>query len=171
MKKLLLSFLPILVAFMLVGSPSVGIAQTTDGDFQNALNQLRTERQAFKDAKADERNQAAEERGATAQARREAAQQKRAEAQQRMETKRKEVLLKLVDIQECGVALYNPFFSRSFILVITVLTFSFNFFATSFTWYLPSFFMALRIFFWVSSIFSISGLPPKTNSFLRSLER
>lgn len=99
MKKLLLSFLPILVAFMIVGSPSVGIAQTTDGDFQNALNQLRTERQAFKDAKADERNQAAEERGATAQAKREAAQQKRAEAQQRMETKRKAVLLKLVDIQ------------------------------------------------------------------------
>lgn len=99
MKKLLLSFLPILVAFMLAGSPSVGIAQTTDGDFQNALTQLRAERQAFKEAKAEERNQAAEERGATVQARKEAAQQKRAEAQQRMETKRKEVLLKLVDIQ------------------------------------------------------------------------
>lgn len=99
MKKLLLSFLPVIVALVLVGSPSVGIAQTTDGDFQNALTQLRAERQAFKDAKAEEKNKAAEERQATAQAKREAAQQKRAEAQQKMETQKKAVLLKLVDIQ------------------------------------------------------------------------
>lgn len=77
----------------------MGVAQTTDGDFQNALNQLRAERQAFKDAHDEERNQVAEERGATAQARREAAKQKQEEARQKMETKRKEILLKLVDIQ------------------------------------------------------------------------
>lgn len=89
MKKLLLSFLPILIAFMLVGSPLVGVAQTTGGDFQNALIQLRAERQSFKDAKAEESNQI----------RREVAKQKQEEARQTMETKRKEVLLKLVDIQ------------------------------------------------------------------------
>lgn len=99
MKNLLLSFLPILIAFVLIASPSVGIAQTTDADFQNALSQLRQSRKDFKSAKAQEANGASEVGKAKGQAQREAAQQKREEARQRMETKRKEVLLKLVDIQ------------------------------------------------------------------------
>lgn len=100
MKKLLLSFLPVIViALVLAGSPSAGIAQTADGDFQNALNQLRQSRQSFKDAKAQEKSDAAEEGKAKGQVQREAAQQKRTEAQTRMENKRKEVLLKLVDNQ------------------------------------------------------------------------
>lgn len=99
MKKLLLSFLPVLVALVLVVSPSVGFGQATDDDVQNALNQLRQSRQAFKDAKAQEKNEQAEVGKAKGQAQREAAEQKREQAQQRMEDKRKEVLLKLVDIQ------------------------------------------------------------------------
>lgn len=99
MKKLLLSFLPVLVAFVLVGSPLVGVAQTTDGDFQNALNQLRQSRQDFKNEKAKEANETSEVGKAKGQAQREAAEQRREEARKRMEDKRKELLLKLVDIQ------------------------------------------------------------------------
>lgn len=99
MKKLLLLLLPVLVAFVFAGLPSVGIAQTTDGDFQNALNQLRDSRQVFKDVKAQEKSDAAEVSRAKVEALRAAAEQRRAEAQKRMEDKRKEILLKLVDIQ------------------------------------------------------------------------
>lgn len=99
MKKLLLSFLPAMIAFVLILSPSVGIAQTTDDDFQNDLTQLRQSRKGFKDAKAEERNEASQEGKAKGQAKREAAQQKREAARRKMEDKRKETLLRLVDIQ------------------------------------------------------------------------
>ena len=99
MKKLLLSFLPALIAFVLVVSPLAGLAQTTDEDFQNAISQLRESRQGFKDAKAQEINEASQEIRAQGQAQREAAQQRRAVAQQKREEKRKETLLHLVDIQ------------------------------------------------------------------------
>ena len=99
MKKLLLPFLLIAVSFALIGSPSVGVAQNTDDDFQDALTQLRAERQAFKDARAEERAKASEEGKARGQAKREEAQQKREEARQKREDKRKETLLRLVDIQ------------------------------------------------------------------------
>ena len=99
MKKLLLSFLPALIAFVLVVSPLAGLAQTTDEDFKNAISQLRDSRQGFKDARAQERNEASQEGRAKGQAQREAAQQRRAAAQGKMEEKRKETLLRLVDIQ------------------------------------------------------------------------
>ena len=99
MKKLLLSSLPVLIVFVLIGSPSVGFGQTTDADFQNALNQLRESRQGFKDAKAEEKNEASQEGKAKGQAQREAAKQKREEAKKKMEERRKEVLLRLIDIQ------------------------------------------------------------------------
>ncbi len=99
MKKLLLLLVPVVISVMFAGIPSVGVAQTTDTDLQNALTQLRQSRQDFKDSKAQEVNAASEEGGAKGQAARQAAQQKRAEAQKRMEEKRKEVLLGLVDIQ------------------------------------------------------------------------
>lgn len=99
MKKLLLLSLPVLIVFVLIGMPSVSFSQVTDTDFQNALNQLRQSRQGFKDAKAEEKNEASQEGKAKGQAQREAAQQKREAAQQKMEEKRKEVLLHLIDIQ------------------------------------------------------------------------
>ena len=99
MKKLLLSFLPAMIAFVLIWSPSVGIAQAPDDDFQNALTKIRESRKGFKEAKAEERNEASQEGKAKGQAKREAAQQKREAARQRMEDKRKETLLRLVDIQ------------------------------------------------------------------------
>jgi len=113
MKKILLSFFPVLVAVVLTGSPSVGIAQATpeaiplsrdaagqaDGDFSNALNQLRQSRQDFKSEKTKEANETAEVGKAKSQVQREAAELKREQARTRMEDKRKEVLLKLVDIQ------------------------------------------------------------------------
>jgi len=99
MKKLLLSFLPALIALVLVVSPLASLAQTTDEDFQNAVRQLRESRQGFKDARAQERNEASQESKAKGQAQREAVQQRRAAAQGKMEEKRKETLLRLVDIQ------------------------------------------------------------------------
>lgn len=99
MKKLLLSFLSALIALVLVVSPLTGLAQTTDEDFQNAVGKLRAARQAFKDAKTQEINEASQESRAQGQALREAAQQRRAAAQERMEERRKETLLRLVDIQ------------------------------------------------------------------------
>lgn len=99
MKKLSLLLVPVVISMMLAGTPSVGVAQTTDTDLQNALTQLRQSRQDFKDGKAQEVNAASEEGRAKGQAARQAAQQKRAEAQKRMEEKRKEVLVRLVDIQ------------------------------------------------------------------------
>ncbi|MCP6719523.1 MAG: hypothetical protein KJI71_04845 [Patescibacteria group bacterium] len=99
MKKLLISILSALIAFGFVVSPSVGIAQTTDVDFQNALNQLRESRKAFKDSKAEEANEAEQEGKAKGQAQREAAQQRKEAARQKMEDKRKETLLRLIDIR------------------------------------------------------------------------
>lgn len=99
MKKLSLLLVPVVISVMLAGTPSVGVAQTTDTDLQNALTQLRQSRQDFKDSKAREVNAASEEGRAQGQAARQAAQQKRAEAQKRMEEKRQEVLVRVVDIQ------------------------------------------------------------------------
>jgi hypothetical protein len=112
MKKLSFLLVLVVISMMFVKTPSVGVAQTTpnqparagatgqaDTDLQNALTQLRQSRQDFKDNKAQEVNAASEEGRAKVQAVRQAAQQKRAEAQKRMEEKRKEVLLRLVDIQ------------------------------------------------------------------------
>ena len=99
MKRLFKLFLAATVAFVLVSSPSVGIAQTTDADFQNALNQVRQSRQAFRDAKTQEANEDAEISRAQGQAQREAAQQRREAARERKEEKRKEVLLRLIDIR------------------------------------------------------------------------
>ena len=98
MKKLL-PVLPALIALVLIVSPLTGLAQTTDEDFQNAVSQLRESRQGFKDARAQEINEASQEGRAKGQAQREAAQQRRATAQEKMEEKRKETLLRLVDIQ------------------------------------------------------------------------
>lgn len=111
-KKLSLLLVPAVISVMLAGTPSMGVAQTTpnqpagasatgqaDTDLQNALTQLRQSRQDFKGSKAQEVNAASEEGGAKGQAARQAAQQKRAEAQKRMEEKRKEVLVRLLDIQ------------------------------------------------------------------------
>lgn len=99
MKKLLVLFSPLFVAFVLAGLPSVGIAQASDADFQGALTQLRQVRQNFKNEKAKETNETSEIGKAKSQTAREAAQQRREEARQKMETRRKETLLKLVDIQ------------------------------------------------------------------------
>ena len=99
MKKLVFLLLPVLVLLFLAGYASVGIAKTTDTDFQNALDQLRQSRQSFRDNKTQEANEAIEEGRAKVQAQREAAKQRREEARTRMEEKRKEVLAKLVDLQ------------------------------------------------------------------------
>ncbi|MDO8265036.1 MAG: hypothetical protein Q7T34_01540 [Candidatus Parcubacteria bacterium] len=99
MKKILQSILPLIIAFVLAGYSSVGIAQTTDEDVQNTLNQMRQSRQEFKNAKAQEASEAAGVGKAKGEAQRLVAQEKRETAQQRMEEKRKEVLLKLFDIQ------------------------------------------------------------------------
>lgn len=97
MKKLVFVFLPVLAVSFLYAS--VGVAQTADADFKNALDQLRQSRQDFKDSKAQEGSATAEEDKAKNQAARQVAWQKRAEAQKQMEDKRKEALTKLVDIQ------------------------------------------------------------------------
>lgn len=99
MKRLLKLFLATIVALVLVSSPSVGVAQTTDADVQDALNQVRKSKQEFKDAKVQETAEAAEIGKAKGQVQRDAAQQRREEARQRMEDKRKETLLKLIDLQ------------------------------------------------------------------------
>jgi hypothetical protein len=111
-KKLSLLLVPVVISVMLAGTPLAGVAQTTanqpagvgvavqaDTDLQNALTRLRQSRQDFKDSKAREVNAASEESSAKGQVARFAAQQKRAEARKRTEEKRKEVLLRLVDIQ------------------------------------------------------------------------
>ena len=99
MKKILLFTLPLIVAFALAGYSHFSFAQTTDEDVENALNQVRQSRQEFKNAKAQEVSEAAEVGKAKGQAQREAAQQRREAAKQKMEEKRKEVLLRLVDVQ------------------------------------------------------------------------
>ena len=99
MKRLSKLFLPAIVALVLVSSPSVGIAQTTDADVQDALNKVRQSRQEFKDSKTQETNEAAEAGRAQGQAQRDAAQQRREAAQLKMEDKRKETLTRLVDLQ------------------------------------------------------------------------
>lgn len=96
MKKILFSSLSLLVAF----SFAVGVmAQTGDTDFRNSLDQLRQERQEFKDAKAQERNEASQARTEATQARRDAAEARRVAATTKMEEKRKTTLLRLVDVQ------------------------------------------------------------------------
>jgi len=101
MKKLLLPFFPALIALVLVGLPVTSVANGDEGgdDFDNALHQLRDSRQAFKDAKAEEASEASQARRETAQARKAAAEQRREDAGKKMEEKRKETLLRLVDIQ------------------------------------------------------------------------
>lgn len=96
MKKILFSLLSLLVVF----SFAAGVmAQTGDTDLRNSLDQLRQERQEFKDAKAQERNEASQARTEVTQSRRDAAEARRAAAATRMEGKRKATLLRLVDVQ------------------------------------------------------------------------
>lgn len=90
MKKILISVLPLLVVFVLVGPSAMAVGQTTttatsDADFQNALNQIRESRQTFKEVKAQKTS--------------ETTKAGKAKVQAKIEEKRKEVLLKLVDIQ------------------------------------------------------------------------
>lgn len=96
MKKILFSFLSLFIAFGFVAGV---MAQTSDTDFQNALDQLRSARQEFKDAKAQERSEASQVRTEASQARRAAAEARREQASQRMEERRKATLLRLVDVQ------------------------------------------------------------------------
>lgn len=96
MKKILISILSLGVAFVLTGPSTIAVS---DADFQNAFNQIKESRQTFKEAKAQEANEAGQVGKAKNQAQREAAQQRREAARQKIEEKRKEVLLRLVDIQ------------------------------------------------------------------------
>jgi len=77
MKKTSFLIVTALVAFVFAGLASIAIAQNSDQDFNNALNRLRESRQEFKDARAEKRDEA---RGI-------------------MEEKRKQTLLRLIDIQ------------------------------------------------------------------------
>ena len=99
MKKLLLLFLPVVMAFVLAGLPLQSTAQTSDEDFGSAVEQFRQSRQALRDARAQEASEASQAGKAGVQAQRDLAEQRREEAGQRMEEKRKEVLSRLLDIQ------------------------------------------------------------------------
>lgn len=99
MKKILLSILPLIIVSLLAGYAQFGFAQTNDVNLDDDLNKIRASRQEFKDAKAQEAGGAAEASKANSLAQRETAQRKRDAAKQKMEEKRKEVLLKLIDIQ------------------------------------------------------------------------
>lgn len=99
MKKLFLFFLPVLVLFALAGLPLESTAQTSDEDFAGVVEQFRKSRQTLRDARAQEASETAELGKAKGQGQRDLAEQRRQEARQQMEEKRKEVLLRLLDIQ------------------------------------------------------------------------
>jgi hypothetical protein len=99
MKKTKLSILSLAIIAVLAGLASVGIAQTTDADFENSLNQLRQERQAFRDAKKQEEAEKKQGAKEKEQEKRQQAEQLRAEAEKKRDEKRKTVLLRLIDIQ------------------------------------------------------------------------
>lgn len=98
MKKLS-TFLSTAVVFSLLVVPTLTSAQPADRDFNKDLDELRSARQELKETKVQEAQERAAELSETVEARKEAAMQRKEEAQERMETKRKEVLLKLIDIQ------------------------------------------------------------------------
>jgi hypothetical protein len=99
MKKIKLSILLLAIIAVLTGSSSVGIAQTADIDLENSIGQLRQERQAFKDAKKQEEAEKQQAIKEKIQDKRQQAEQRRVEAENKRETKRKAVLLSLIDIQ------------------------------------------------------------------------
>lgn len=91
----------------LVGSPLVGLAAQTvtsgvdaaKAGVKQELDELKAAREAFKETRtqeAKERETAAKEK---VEARRKTAEEKRAEAEKRREEQRKEVLLRLIDVQ------------------------------------------------------------------------
>lgn len=105
MKKLSLLIFPMLVAFLLFGlSPRIfavvdNTPATTDESFQQSLDQVHQSRQEFKEARAREANEAAQIGKAKSQALRDAARQRQDEARMKMEEKRKETLLRLIELQ------------------------------------------------------------------------
>lgn len=89
----------------LVGSPVLALAQVPTGvsDAKSALRKelqdLKTAREAFKDAKTTEAKERAEEARAKVESAKKTAETKRTEAEKRKEEQRKKVLLRLIEVQ------------------------------------------------------------------------
>lgn len=99
MKQSLQKFLQILISLALLGSPLAAAAHSPASDLEDALSHLRESRQSLREAKSKEANEAAAAGKGRGEAQRQATQQRREVARQRQEEKRKEVLLRLVDLQ------------------------------------------------------------------------
>lgn len=87
------------VSAIFAGVASVSIAQTDGAALQNSLNQLKLERKAFKDEKANEANERKLAASEKSRAKRQEAEARRADAELNMEEKRKIVLLRLIEVQ------------------------------------------------------------------------
>ena len=102
-----LSLVSLVVSLSVIVAPSIVVAENSSttaiknikSETKDALEQMRKERQNFKDAKAQEVKAKSEEVKSKIQAEKENLKKKTEDAKKKMEEKRKETLLKLVDVQ------------------------------------------------------------------------
>ena len=99
MRKIKSLFIPALIFSALIGLASFNSAVANSDEFDNALNQLRQARQAFKEERAQEQNERQEALTERNQQRHQELEQQRVATEAKREEQRKKVLLRLIDIQ------------------------------------------------------------------------